>query len=680
MITNKISLPSFIDLQTSGTVNINLQFESAATINYTLVLAPTETYNTSKYELGTTTFVAFGYTFKLANSNLTIDPVNKKRILSVNFSGYKPSELSETAYAELVKQNINPFEVTPYNPSLPKNTLGDVSVGISESSLLSLVVNYTANNRQYWTFTPTRLNWGKQEYESNDDGNSQTNKPIYEKVPQPETSYVNDSEGAETAPNEGIINDFSMNFDVSGQTKIKETNVYSGTVLIKKTVEEYGYSFHSDDPGVAEYLTEQNETKPTPKFTGAFLSQYWGLVNYYTINYKYDSTGYYLGYDKRGNKKVRYATESEFEILDFTTQTNPADYASASAYRFFWTPIIEYERLELHAYSNYYEDAKPSINDLYVLYQEWNPSINDYEWKYTPNLEYVQPMFVKKQLNYLRCFEYKYVDKTHTLNQEQQKSKLITTGEESKVLRTVNILQKTDSVWDEPDKTQESYEVLVENVSSQDDNFRNFIKQVTSESNFGRPPQADYYPVYQQQQEEEQNLNEDTPVIDPIVWVAHKNTEIVNLEDENTQVSEATYENATSAQSAFEQLKYELRKSMLFSGDEFVISCLYQPNIKPNYRLSCSYNGRSYVGIVKSVDHSVEILGKGVGKGYTNVTVAIENSKNNMWEDLVLSDEENPDLPPSVTTPPLQPAGFVTLGNVSEIYTLIEDLPARGEV
>lgn len=673
MLTNKITLPSFIDLSCSGNVSINLQFESPATINYVLVLSPGETYNTSKFTLGTASFTAFGYTFKLANSNLSIDPVNNKKVLSVNFSGYKPSDMSDTIYSELLEKGVNPFLISPYSDDVPYSKIGEVSVSVNESSVLTLDVNYTANNRQYWTFTPTRLNWGKQEYESDDDGNSQTNKPIYEKIPQTESFYVTDAENAENAPNEGVINDFSMNFDSSGPTKVKETNYYSGTILIRKIVEEYGYSFHSDDPGVAEYIAESEEEKPKPRFTGAFLSQFWNLISNYTINYIYDEKGYYLGYDKRGSKKVRFATESEFEILDFTTQKNPSDEHSASAYRFFWTPIIEYERLELHAYSNYYPDAKPSINDLYVLYQEWNSSTGEYEWKYTPNLEYVQPMFVKKQLNYVRCFDYRYVNETHTLNPEQQPSKLITTGEESKVSRNINILQSEDG-------KQESYEVLTENISSQDDNFRNFVKQVTSESNFGRPPQADFYPVYELQKEEEQNLNQNQPVIEPVIWIAHKNTDIVNLEDENTQINSTTYETATNASGAFNQLKFELRKSMLFSGDEFNITSLYQQNIKPNHKLTCTYKGKTYVGIVKSVNHVIEILAEGIGKAYTNIAVGIENEKNNMWNDLVLSDEENPDLPPSVTTPPLDTSGFVTLGNVSEIYTLIENLPARGEV
>lgn len=680
MTTNKIFLPSFIDLFSTGTVNVNLQFESAATINYTLFLSSTEKYNVDKYEIGTTTFSAYGYTFKLGNSKLSIDPVNRKKMLSVNFVGYKPSEMSETTYAELLSKNINPFEITPYSVNVSSTNLGDVSMGISDSYILSLEVNYTSNDRKYWTFTPTRLKWGKQEYESNDDGNSQTNKPIYEKIPQPESVSVIDSENAQTAPNQGVVNDFSLNFDASGQTKIKETNYYAGTRLIKKKVEEYGYSFHSDDPDVAEYFAEDPDSKPQPIFKNTALNQFWNLVNYYTINYLYDENGYYLGYDKKGNKKVRFATETEFEILDLTTQTDPPDFESANAYRFFWTPIIEYERLELHAYSNYYEDAKPSINDLYVMYQEWNSSINDYEWKYTKNLEYVQPMFVKKQLNYLRCFEYKYVDSAHQLNPEQQINKLITTGEESKTSKTINILNNQDIYeYEEDSKKEDSYEVLTENVSSQDDNFRNFIKQVNSESNFGRPPQADYYQIYKIQ-EEEQNLNEDQPNIDPIIWIAHKNTDVVNIEDEDTQITETIYENATNVESAFDQLKFELRKSLLFSGDEFIISSLYLANVKPNYKITCSYNGKSYVGIVKSVDHSIEILNKGVGKAYTNIVVAMENSKNNMWQDLVLSDEENPDLPDSVTTPPLDTSEFITIGNVSDIYTLIEGLPTRGEV
>jgi hypothetical protein len=295
-------------------------------------------------------------------------------------------------------------------------------------------------------------------------------------------------------------------------------------------------------------------------------------------------------------------------------------------------------------------------------------------WKFEKNKEYVLPMFVKQQLNYSRCFSYNFVDTPDQLN------KLYTTGEESKVLSTINVLRNTSFRNRLNNSQEESYEVLNETVNSQDDNFRNFVKETTSESNFGRPPQADFYPVYQFQQPQEQNLNRNTPNIDPIIYLAVKQGDVVNLKDRDLQVGEFYYEDGESARDTLTRLKFELRKSLLFQGDEFVATCLYQPNIKPNEKLTCSYRGRSYRGIVKSVDHNIEILGRNVGKGFTTVTVAIENVKNNMWKDIVLQNEANPDLPANVWTPPLTIPDYNTLGSVSDITALIENLPTRGNV
>lgn len=669
MQTNKIPLPSFIDAKATGTVSVSMQFESAPTINYTIYAKRNEVYSDAKFEDGIDKFTAFNHVFKLSTSNLSIDPINGKKVLSANFTATRPTKISEELRLEKIKNGENIFEV---------DQIGISGTTISSNDILSLEVNYSANNRKEWEFTPARLSWGESEYAEDDDGNPITNKPIFEVIPQVETVVVNDPENAATAPNNSVIKDFSMNFDQSGTTKTRETNVYKGTVLRKKLVEVFGYAYLSDQANVTEYITPENGGRPTPKFNSANYQNFWGLVQWYVITYNYDETGYYLGYDKKGSKKVRYQREEYFEITDLTLQTTPPATEEANLYRFFWTPIVEYERLELHAYHNYYEDAKTSINDLYIMYEDWDINTQKYMWKFEKNKEYVLPMFVKQQLNYSRCFSYKFLDF------DQQKNKLFTTGEESKVLTTCNILQTAraanPNVAGGDAQTQESYELLNETVNSQDDNFRNFLKETTSESNFGRPPQADFYPVYQLEQPEEQNLNETKPKVDPIIYIAKKQGDVVNLKDKNLQIGEFYYEKADSARETLNRLKFELRKSLLFQGDEFVVTCLYQPNIKVNELLSCSYRGRSYRGIVKSVDHNIEILGRNVGKGFTTVTVAMENQKNNMWKDITLQNEANPDLPVNVWTPPLYNPTFTSLGNVSDIKALIESLPARGNV
>ncbi len=667
MQTNKIPLPDFIDPKATGTVNVSMQFESAPTINYTIIAKKDEVLNTSLFQSGTTRFTAIGYVFKLGNSNLSVDPINEKKILSVNFTAKNKAGLTSSNS----NTDENPFEVV---------NIGIGSSSIAQDNILSLEVNYAADNSRDWEFSPVRLTWGDSEYTEDNDGNPQTNKPIFEPIPQPEYAYVNDPENMLTAPNTGTVQDFSMNFDVSGTTKTRETNVYNGTRLTKKLVEKYGYAYTSDQVAdLIDYIDANNQTVKKNSFNESPFSNYWTLVEWYVITFNYDGSGYYLGYDKTGSKLVRYQYEEDFEILSLLNEDviTPANTESANDYRFFWTPIREYERLELHAYHNYFADSKPTINDLYIMYEEWDNDTQKYRWRYVPNREYILPMFVKQQLNYSRCFSYKYVGEDHDMNGTNEVKKLLTTGEESKTLTTTNILQSTTT---ESGEKQDVYETLTEITNSQDDGFRNFVTETSSESSFGRPPQADYYPVYQLQQPKEQNLNQIKPNIDPYIWIVKKIGDQLDLTDKNVSIGSANYPEERTRGSAFTELKRDLRKQMLFQGDEFVVTCLYSPNIKPNQVLTCTYKGSSYRGIVKSVDHNIEILGKNVGKAFTTVSVAIENQKNGMWQRVILARENNPDLPQNVWTPPLDNNGFKTLGSVSEVQALIENLPTRGNI
>lgn len=657
MQTNKILLPSFIDDKATGTISVNLEFEQGATINYNIHAKKNESISSGLFELGTRSFTALGYKFKLQNSNLNIDPLSSEKMLSVSFKAVEKDGVITTNTDE--DKDKNPFEV---------ERIGIGGASISSTDIIKFEVNYAADDTDDFEFTPSFLTWGETEYDDSDDGNPYTNFPIYEPIQYTETIVVNDPEDASNPPYTGRVTDFSMNYDSSGETRTREVNYYEGTILKKKEVRIYGFVYYSTDVGDT-FVDEANNDYYGMK--GSSLGAYWRLVEYFTINYNYED-GYYLGYDKIGAKLLRFAQESDsYEILSLEFD---GDYSSARAFKFQWSPIIEYERLELHAYYMYYRDAKVTFDDQYFWVQGWSTELNKWLWTKLTKKDYVLPRFVKKQINYTRCMRYTFLDDEHYLNDPYEKNKFIMTGQEQKTVMVVNI-NRSDSTETRQfyagNGAEDSYEVLTETMSAQDDGFKNYVKRTTSDSNFGRPGQADYYPLFQQS-EVEQDLNADQPV-SPINYVVKK------IGTNDSPKSSINIPEAKSVNDAFEKLKQQLRKSMLFNGDQFVVTCLYAPNIKPNNVLNVSYNNRGYRGIVKSVTHNIEILGKNIGKGFTTVTVAVENKKNGMWKKIQLSqDNNNNDNPPE--SPNVEQPGPAVLGEVNDIITLIQVLPSRGTI
>jgi hypothetical protein len=655
MLTTKAEIPSFLESFTSGTITFNNQFESAPTLNYSVVFdrKKEKIINLAKFTKGVQEFTAYGYVFILNNSNYVEDPLKGIVFIDASFiairkaGGYISSKKKE-------EEDTNPFEVT-------KIGFGSAKM----QTVVDLTINYVKDESRNWEFTPTILKWGTAKYKDKNDGNPITNRPIYEQIPQPIYIYTNDPEDAENAPRTGNIKDFTMNYDNSGPTKTKEINTYAGTRLIKKEVFVYGYVYTSD---TVSTFVEDAENKRVPNFNGSFFSNYWRQVEFYTITFNYDESGYYLGYDKRGAKRVRYAAESDFEVLRLQDEGDPI---SANAFKFFWTPIIEYERLELHAYYKYYPDVKPTVDDVYKYYEKWNKVSKKYTWGYVTNKEYVIPRFLKKQLTYSRCYAFTYLDQDHFLNDTGEITKFISTGQESAQSTVVNILEKSIGKGQED---LEVYETITESVSTQDDSFKNYIKETSTSSSFGRPPQADYYNVYREKIEE--NLDNAEPVLnEDKLWYVKKIGDLVRIQDPDAIINTVEYPDINDRNEAFKQLKFDLQKSMLFNGDQFTVKGLYTPNVKPNNKIVVSYGKTFAAGIVKSVEHQIEIVAKGVAVGYTTVVAAIENNKNSMWRKLILTSDSLDKKP----IPALSQFSD-TLGDASDALSLIRSSPGRGIV
>jgi hypothetical protein len=458
-----------------------------------------------------------------------------------------------------------------------------------------------------------------------------------------------------------------MNYDMSGPTKVREINTYAGEVLIKKEVYVYGYAYTSIDIGA---------TLDFGIPSGVTLNPYWKLVEQYTIFYINEPTfGYYLGYTKTGKKLVRFRREEQDCEYDEAIKNAQTTYTRQlpgggsvtksypniyeiinNYYKFKFIPLEEYERYEVKGFANYYPDARPKSEELYVPYEIYDTDGQTVLTRYAKNEAYTPPGFIERRVMYSNCFSWMYAPPD--TNEGEMADKIVTTGEQKKEVVNISIHPK-----------DQGYTEYREVITAQDGTYKNSFKEVSSSSSTGRPPQADFTQLLELEQKDPSTEDNDT-VDDNLQVIVYSSNFSGTLRTNNS----VSFDLQSTKESAYIALRKVVNKQYLFAGDEFTITCLFRGNVKPGDKLECSYRGLNYKGIVKSVSHNIEIKDAGKATGLTSITCGIQNEKNRVSLLYVTrNNNDNPDAPKPYTS------GYLHLGDVNEALELYNNLPRRGQ-
>jgi len=685
--TNEITLPSFLrGLDAIGDVNITLTLNSQPSCSYQLV---SDTTFSSTYTNNNTAYNIYSAKYRVQNATETIDVTTGKHLLNVSLEGYYRPLLEREVVVDAgsynlttvasragvpianggqTKEAIEPFittlgsEISQYANDQGLSIVYDTSIRfvrdgvgaaviIPNDDVLDININHKDEHIYQFKFLPQYIEFEREE-SVGDETDAESQRPVFEVVSRPTRVVVNDPDNAETHPSTGNVRTLDMNFDMSGEKKIREVTTYEGEKIIKKKVTTYGYAYTSD---VAAEMIDD-----LPAFTGQ-LSSYWRVVEDYTIDYLYDEN-YYIGYDKTGYKLDRFERETDgFELLEASGNSDADLQLEAAQYRFRRVPIVEYERLDLEAYYNYYSDATPSFDEMYIAYEQYNPTTRRTETRYERNREFVVPMFIKRKVMYSRCFDWITVPQGLAEYNGQVK----TCGEERKELYNIEIRPSvnTRGLTVGTDRVEDTHDEYNEIMSSQDAQFQNHITQVESSSVQGRPGSVDSFQTYKRV--ERNSANRTTPLSED-KWIVHNGANS-NLQPTGT----ITIPNVNSVREAVRVLERQLRQQRRFDNGEFTVTTFFNPNAKPNQKVMVAHNGRSFIGTVRSVNHNIKILGANKATGLTtitastitqqniNLTLQRENSNNNARPNLFI------------------PIPFNKY-HVSEARDAIQNLPNRG--
>jgi hypothetical protein len=376
---------------------------------------------------------------------------------------------------------------------------GEKSVTVFESDILNFNANYTKNYvNDYIEPTIVKGNVEPDEILSPEDFIGE----IYRLDKEPVIKYniISGDDNPEHPPSEHIyIQSMDMNFDVSGETKIKTNIFYENETVVKEIIEIYGYKYYSKDLIVYKYING--------KFSGIELKgdaqNYWDIIESKTINYNFDSkTGYYLGKTITGWSYKRYSPETN-EKLEYTYYTL-ADDPRSTYYEFIKVPIQEQETFKLLTFESIYKDSM-KISEKYIILKkasQVDPTKSRTVYKLNPYYNakrfVAEKKITRKDFEVLVLPDYKITLGYTDEGEKIEFNPILITGSENFEIETTKIFPSNLTTGNNSDYLLSSLETLGEDkfitinrkISHQDYNFENSIEETTKTETTGRPSEA----------------------------------------------------------------------------------------------------------------------------------------------------------------------------------------------
>lgn len=338
-------------------------------------------------------------------------------------------------------------------------------------------------------YRDTELNWDKFGREQADlekraldleeiEENQVTNVPAFERIPQNTfTVEGGDLDYQEVPQGYQFLNSYTLNWDISGPTKVYKTTTYQGSAIVKESEQTWGFAFTIQDINANFY-------------TAASFA--WKQVQQIDTTYNYDAnTGYLLGSDSTGWLLGRYRVESYSENDPDAYQTLKFQGTPGiiEVFGFQSFPIKNFTRYELHQFSDYYNDSA-QLSDQYVVY-EYCTRAGRRARGYVLDPTYIPDMFAKRTVE----FQSAYSTRDNPFDNSST-AEPMTFGRESFLRENIQIYNSAttvstfellgDSAPDGPDR----YRTFVVEVNSEDYNFQNNTNNTRMVESSGRPATA----------------------------------------------------------------------------------------------------------------------------------------------------------------------------------------------
>ena len=331
-----------------------------------------------------------------------------------------------------------------------------------------IIAPVTYNNKiERVVYKDTELQWDKFAKEQADierqnlrieeiEESQATQRPEFEAIDDETFEITGGDLDAETPPQGYLfLNSYTLNWDVSGPTKVRKITKYQGSAVLSETEEIWGCAFT---------MAEIESTFP---YTS--ISSGWQMVQRVTTTYNYDeATGYLTGSDSNGWTLGRYRQEtySEQNPDSYQTIQFKGQLGLQEAYGFQKFPIKNLTRYTLHQFSDYYGDSA-TLSDQYIVYGYCNRAGRRVRG-YVIDPTYVPQMFAKRRVE----FQSSYSVRANPFDNNDTAEPL-TFGRETFYRENVQVYNSGSTV--------SSIELLGDRFSEGPDRFRKFIVESSSE-------------------------------------------------------------------------------------------------------------------------------------------------------------------------------------------------------
>ncbi len=227
-----------------------------------------------------------------------------------------------------------------------------------------------------------------------------------------EKTITEDPDNAINPPDDvEMIDDLSLNFDISGRTKTKKTITTIDDKPVKEITEIYGFAFTALDVSkkIEEEDPDEGETNIYYRLKETQPALYWKKIERRIKKYEFGDYNYVTRITQSGWKLGRYRKEQGVpfntdKVSELPTiKWNPDGESEGNQYK---KSVFEFQKFNIkeltqrklvpHAYF-YHNVEGRKLEDVYLFYKKYNEKNQEVETKWVRDKNWYEPMFVTQE-------------------------------------------------------------------------------------------------------------------------------------------------------------------------------------------------------------------------------------------------------------------------------------------